>query len=584
MEEMVEQNSGQWKKLMNLVMQLRKVCSHPYILPNAGPDPYYLGDHIKTASGKFIVLDKLVDELVMKQRKKILIFSQFTSTLDLCEDLLMLKDANSMTNAPFRYLRFDGSTGRARRNLGIRMFNDITSEFMVMLVSTRAGGLGINLTSATEVVFMDEDWNPQITLQAEARAHRIGQTNKVTIYKLCSQGTVEEQMMGRIRKKLYLSTKITESMRNIHSAADTGKKRKRGKSDGVMSAEQDAPQLDTGSLKSLIRRGAQTLARPEVNVTEMLGWDWETVLEQCKDKPVDGEAVEDAEDQELEQRWLGTMEKVETAIFEGKRHQKEIEKAVKEQEDLARADRRVGKNTTVMVNGFAINKESMNCGDWEAVPTFAGKDPRLADPVRAKKAQIQNQEFCQHCWDGGDLACCSGCPRAYHIKCMDPEFRAKAKSKLQFHCPQHMCVDCKSRTSDAGGMLYRCRWCENGYCEDCLDWDSVRLIGRTLPEYEVLGFGPVDQAWYIECPACMKHWEENPDDLQWIKGEQERMEGEYKAFLDETQAQEVSNHTSAFSTPGTVSEIATPMQTVAPPPGGQMEEGVDFVKKMKVFA
>lgn len=67
--------------------------------------------------------------------------------------------------------------------------------------------VGINLASASDVVFLDEDWNPQITLQAESRSHRIGQTQKVIVYKLCTQGTVEEQMLGRIRKKLYLSTK-----------------------------------------------------------------------------------------------------------------------------------------------------------------------------------------------------------------------------------------------------------------------------------------------------------------------------------------------------------------------------------------
>lgn len=195
-----------WQKLMNLIMQLRKVCTHPYILQPACPDPYKLGEHVVKASGKFMVLDKLVQELVIRQGKKILIFSCFTGTLDLCEDLLTLKGGNTIQST-FRYHRLDGATGRAKRNLAIRMFNDQSSEFKVMLISTRAGGLGINLASASDVVFMDEDWNPQITLQAEARAHRIGQTNPVTVYKLCTQGTVEEQMIGRIRKKLYLSAK-----------------------------------------------------------------------------------------------------------------------------------------------------------------------------------------------------------------------------------------------------------------------------------------------------------------------------------------------------------------------------------------
>ena len=101
--------------------------------------------------------------------------------LDVCEDFLALKSENETL---FKWLRLDGGTSRARRNLGIRLFNDENSNFKIMLISTRAGGLGINLATASDVVMLDQDWNPQITLQAEARAHRIGQTKPVTIYKL----------------------------------------------------------------------------------------------------------------------------------------------------------------------------------------------------------------------------------------------------------------------------------------------------------------------------------------------------------------------------------------------------------------
>jgi len=526
---------GAWAKLMNLVVQLRKVCSHPYLLKSATPDPYYLGEHVKTASGKFIVLDKLVEELVVNKRKKVLIFSQWTKTLDWTEDLLALRGGNAH-HAAFRYLRFDGSTQRSKRNLGIRMFNDPQSEYNVMLISTKAGGLGINLASATNVIFLDEDWNPQITLQAEARAHRIGQTQPVTIYKICTQGTVEEQMMGRIRKKLYLSAKITESMRNIHSTAGAiaGNKRKHSGIARDAQTEEDAPQLGTDQLKSLLRKGAQTLTRPEVDVTAMLSWSFEKMIEECKDKADDAHVANPAGatiTETDEQQWLNSMEKVETAVFEGKRHQRQVDDAIKEGVDLSRADRRVGKNTTVMMDGFAINKESLNCADWEAVPTLAGKDPRLAEPVRLKKEKIVNQDYCQHCWDGGEIILCSGCPRSYHLKCLDKEFQAKAKGKMNFHCPQHQCGDCGAKTSEAGGMIYRCRWCENGYCEDCLDFDTAKLVGETLPEMEMLGYGAVTQAWWIDCPQCVKHWATNKEDEAVIAAERERIEEAYAKFI-----------------------------------------------------
>ncbi|KAI9821808.1 MAG: hypothetical protein M1827_002390 [Pycnora praestabilis] len=530
-----------WRKLMNLLMQLRKCCNHPYLLPHAEPDPYFLGDHIIHASGKFIILDKLIQELVVKQGKKVLIFSGFTRMLDCCEDFLSIRGGDG---SAFRYVRLDGQTGRARRNLGIRMFNDKNSEHKVMLISTRAGGLGINLATASDVIMLDQDWNPQIMLQAEARAHRIGQTKPVTVYKLCTQGTVEEQMMGRIQKKLYLSAKVTESMRDIHSTA-TPKSKKKGRPGA--GADDDMPQLDTSQLMSLVRRGAQTLSHPEIDVNEMLDWDWATTLEKCKDKPADihvaGETKSEVKvDAGQEQKWLSEMEHVETTVFNGKKYTKEkdLKNNADIQQEWARADRRKGKNTTVMVDGFAVSKESMGCADWEAVPTLAGKDPRLAEIKREKKAAINNQEHCQICWDGGDIVLCSGCPRSYHYKCLDKDFMAHARGKMQFHCSQHQCADCLQKTGDAGGMIFRCRWCERGYCEDCLDWDKTELIGDNLIEYELLDYPTVTQAYYICCPNCKDHHEEDISARDFCRDRALEFERKHKEMMDERAATAIS--------------------------------------------
>ncbi|KAI4753322.1 hypothetical protein E4T52_14552 [Aureobasidium sp. EXF-3400] len=520
-----EKDTSAYKKLMNIVMQLRKTCVTPYMIKGAAPDPYYYGDHIMHASGKFIVLNKIIDELVVKQGKKILIFSGFTSALDYCEDLLATKGSNQH-DAPFRHVRFDGSTQRAVRNLQIRLFNDKSSEYKVMLISTRAGGLGLNLTAASDVIFLDEDWNPQVTLQAEARSHRIGQTKPVTIYKLLSSGTVEEQMMGRIRKKLYLSAKITESMQDIHSTTQP-QKRKRAAEQDETSAD-DGPELGFSQLKSLIRRGATTLSHPEIDVSEMVTWDLETIIEKCKDKPIDPHVNGESEEA-TEKEWLAKMERVESTVLNGVKYQKNVEKSAAAATDLSRADRRVDKNTTVMVNGFAINKESMNCGDWEAVPTLAGKDPRLADPKREKAAPINHQEICQSCFDGGEMYLCSGCPRAYHLACLSKQYQAKATSKMNFHCPQHDCHDCERSTGNAGGLIYRCRWCHKGYCEDCLDPDST-LLGETLPEYAVLDYAPKRNAWYIHCTEC-KESQEDPEFGKLIASMAKQHDREYAELL-----------------------------------------------------
>ena len=391
-EQVDEKAKGSWRKLMNILMQLRKCCNHPYTLPHTEPDPYYIGDHVIKASGKFILLDKIINELVLKQKRKVIIFSGFARMLDCCEDFLTLRGGQG---DEFSYVRLDGHTSRARRNLNIRMFNDETSSYRVILISTRAGGLGINLATASDVILLDSDWNPQIMLQAEARSHRIGQKNPVTIYKLCTQGTVEEQMMGRIQKKLYLSAKVTESMRDIHF--NSVPKTKKGPGGRIIESEEDMPQLGTTELMSLVRRGAQTLAHPEIDVNEMMGWDFPTMLENCKDKPADhlvadpsGISVKEDD----EKKWLSQIEQVQSRLFEGKRHTKatDVNSYGGIAQEWARESRRVGKEMTVMVDGFSISKESMNCGDWEAVPTMAGKDPRLAEPKREKKAKIMNQE------------------------------------------------------------------------------------------------------------------------------------------------------------------------------------------------
>lgn len=539
-EQSDDKSSHAWKRLMNLVLQLRKCCVHPYALKAAAPNPYYLGDHVTKASGKFIVLEKLVNELVLKQGKRILIFSGLMEVLNCCEDLLALKGANT-SGGSFKYLRLDGSTERARRNLAIRLFNQPGSDYKVMLISTRAGGLGINCQAASEIVFMDEDWNPQITLQAEARSHRIGQTQKVTVYKLCTQGTVEEQMMGRIRKKLYLSTKIIESMRNIHSMEGKSSKKRKSTRTGT---EDDTPHLGKSELMSLVRRGASTLTHPEVDVNEMLEWDWETALENCKDRALDPRVADSSADSTAvdEQAWLAKMERVETEVFKGARYQRNLNDTEAAAEILNRQDRRVGKSTTVMVDGFAINKESMSCADWEAVPTMAGKDPRLAEPKREKPPPINHQDRCQVCYDGGEVAFCSSCPRVYHVNCLDPDFRARAKSKVSFYCPQHQCFDCEKKTVDAGGMIYRCRWCEKGFCEDCLDWDSTRLVGETLKEYELLDYSARSQAWYIECPSCIQSYTHDDGFRQLIDESRAEVEALYEQALPAAQNKDKSRN------------------------------------------
>ncbi len=184
-------------------------------------------------------------------------------------------------------------------------------------------------------------------------------------------------------------------MRDIHTPSSSRTKKKGRVS---AAADDDMPQLDASQLMSLVRRGAQALSHPKINVDEMVGWDWETMLDKCKDKPADVIVSRETQPgtqvkEDDEQKWLSQMEHVETFVFGGKKYSSEKDESAFHQiQQLDRTARRVGKNTTVMVDGFAISKESLSCGDWEAVPTMAGKDPRLAEIKREKRQAILNQE------------------------------------------------------------------------------------------------------------------------------------------------------------------------------------------------
>lgn len=104
---------------------------------------------------------------------------------------------------------------------------------------------------------------------------------------------------------------------------------------------------------------------------------------------------------------------------------------------------------------------------------------------------------------------------------------------MNFNCPQHQCVDCQQKTSDAGGMIYRCRWCERGYCEDCLDWDRADLIGENLTEFELLGFPSVTQAYFIRCPCCKDQHIEDPVSRDFCERHIAQYDSEYQEKLNQ---------------------------------------------------
>jgi len=246
--------------LMNVMMELRKACNHPFLIKGAEEriladaitsfrekaeengtatsidHVSMFGDQLIKSSGKMVLLAKLLPKL-FDGGHKVLIFSQMVRVLDLLEELLKVKK--------YRYERLDGSTSASARASAVDRFVRKSCKRFVMLLSTRAGGLGLNLTAADTVIIFDSDWNPQNDLQAMARAHRIGQTRAVRVYRLLTAKTYEMHMFHSASMKLGLSGAVLAQQREGEDGA---------KSDKGMQAKE---------IDELLKKGAYDVFRDE---------------------------------------------------------------------------------------------------------------------------------------------------------------------------------------------------------------------------------------------------------------------------------------------------------------------------------
>lgn len=163
------------------------------------------------ASGKFELLDRLLPKL-RRAGHRVLLFSQMTRLMDILEVYLQVHD--------FKYLRLDGSTKTEERGTLLKQFNAPDSPYFMFLLSTRAGGLGLNLQTADTVIIFDSDWNPQMDQQAEDRAHRIGQKKEVRVFVLVSVGSIEEVILERAKQKMGIDAKVIQA--GLFNTTSTG--------------------------------------------------------------------------------------------------------------------------------------------------------------------------------------------------------------------------------------------------------------------------------------------------------------------------------------------------------------------------
>ncbi|KAI1340442.1 SNF2-family ATP dependent chromatin remodeling factor snf21 [Xylariaceae sp. FL0016] len=201
--------------LSNMIMQLRKLCNHPFVfdeVENQMNPANTSNDLLWRTAGKFELLDRVLPKYKATGHR-VLMFFQMTAIMDIMEDFLRFRGLN--------YLRLDGTTKSEDRSDLLKQFNAPDSPYFMFLLSTRAGGLGLNLQTADTVIIYDSDWNPHQDLQAQDRAHRIGQKNEVRILRLISSNSVEEKILERAKYKLDMDGKVIQAGRFDNKSSET---------------------------------------------------------------------------------------------------------------------------------------------------------------------------------------------------------------------------------------------------------------------------------------------------------------------------------------------------------------------------
>ncbi|XP_006097830.1 chromodomain-helicase-DNA-binding protein 1-like isoform X1 [Myotis lucifugus] len=277
-------------KLQNVLSQLRKCVDHPYLFDGVEPEPFEIGDHLIEASGKLHLLDKLLAYLYSRGHR-VLLFSQMTQMLDILQDYMDYRG--------YSYERVDGSVRGEERYLAIKNFGQ--QPIFVFLLSTRAGGVGMNLTAADTVIFVDSDFNPQNDLQAASRAHRIGQNKSVKVIRLIGRDTVEEIVCRKAASKLQLTSAIMEG------------------GHFTLGARKPAGDADL-QLGEILKFGLDKLLSSEGSTVDEI--DLESILGETKDGQWISDALPTAEEGSREQE----EGKNHMYLFEGKDYSKEPSK------------------------------------------------------------------------------------------------------------------------------------------------------------------------------------------------------------------------------------------------------------------
>ncbi|EPB74025.1 protein, SNF2 family [Ancylostoma ceylanicum] len=203
-----KQQSG-GRALMNTVVHLRKLCNHPFLFQSVEDScrafwkvDEVSGQDLYRVAGKLELLDRILPKLKASGHR-VLMFCQMTTMMTIIEDFFNFRK--------WKYLRLDGSTKPDERGQLLELYNAPDSEYFLFMLSTRAGGLGLNLQTADTVIIFDSDWNPHQDMQAQDRAHRIGQKREVRVLRLITANSVEERILAAAKYKLNVDEKVIQA-------------------------------------------------------------------------------------------------------------------------------------------------------------------------------------------------------------------------------------------------------------------------------------------------------------------------------------------------------------------------------------
>lgn len=553
-----EQGQVKYASTTALLMQLWKCCLHPFLFEGvqkcaqdlvSGQWKNVVDENLIYSSGKLCILDKLLSDIykskaAKKGGGKVIIFSQYTSMLNILEEYCSFRE--------YKYVRLDGQTALARRKWSMHLFNRDYSEnpedrVFIFLVSTKAGGVGINLQTADNVVIYDSSWNPYVDLQAQDRAHRMGQKNAVTVYRFITDDTCESRVRFFAEQKLAMKQSVLRELQEEESVLESVQQ------DDAQESNSFAKLYDKADIDDMIRFGQAHLL-DEDDGNEDPGLEvgrkfYDHCTEQLQLQMQNLKSIaNDLGDTRAEaavayRRFDNTLyvrkdkKNIEVAEREVIREQTGGQEAPPRVPGV-RSSKRLRKQTgSVMTHVKGLGKIAISRWSYEQeearkLDAIMEKNRREAQKMVSKRV-MEHEDVCGHCSDHvlkatvvisteanrdgklvqkkrlvGSQVTCSLCPVAMHTTCRAlPCYQPLIRDIPHAQCPQHRCWVCRKGMTEVGLLMFRCVSCLMAFCWNCSEQQKLQDKTEYLAAHptweESKGYRAPQTTEYMRCPNCI---------------------------------------------------------------------------------